>query len=235
MTAFVLPPPAERVPIDLYRELRAFMLETDTDAPDLLQWSSGVARPADAESLAGEIIWIILCAGRSAQAARTIQARVNKALAENRPVVEVFGYRAKAAAIERAWREREPDFKNFSSIDSADTAAQLRWARGIPFVGSITCYQLLKNCAQDVCKPDIWLCRLAGIADRNRLSAAKRFDACMALCRPLANGTGDRIAAVDSLLWLACNKGILQVDVLGGPVTFVPKTSTARSIYGVAA
>lgn len=46
------------------------------------------------------------------------------------------------------------------------------------------------------------------------------FSTCMALCRPLAEATGDRIAAVDSILWLACNKGVLVVDSGAGPTGF---------------
>jgi hypothetical protein len=56
----------------------------------------------------------------------------------------------------------------------------------------------------------------------------------MNLCRPLAEATGDRIAAVDSLLWLACNKGVLRVSSDAGPVTFCTDEITSRSIYSTA-
>lgn len=45
-----------------------------------------------------EIIWVILCAGRSAQSARTIEAKVLAAIDAGQPVVEVFGYRAISVA-----------------------------------------------------------------------------------------------------------------------------------------
>jgi hypothetical protein len=56
----------------------------------------------------------------------------------------------------------------------------------------------------------------------------------MALCRPLSEGTGDRIAAIDTMLWLACNKGVLVVDANAGPVTFTPKVITAKPIMELA-
>lgn len=215
-----VPEPASRVSAPLYKDLRAYMLEHDPDAPRLLAWTNEARTPPESpERLAGEIVWIILCAGRSAQAARTIEKKVWQAIHEGRPVVEAFGYRAKAQAIERAWREREQDFSTLRAILALDDPQELvRWCGSIPFIGDDTQFQLAKNLGADVCKPDIWLSRLTGIADRPRRAVRFRFPACMALCHPLAQATGDSIAAVDSLLWLACNKGALSVDADAGPV-----------------
>jgi hypothetical protein len=146
-------------------------------------------------------------------------------------VVEAFRYRAKAEAIERAWREREADFAALQAVLSAGGPERLvEWCGSRPFIGDDTQFQLAKNFGADVCKPDIWLCRLTGIPDRPRRAVKFRFPACMALCRHLAQGTGDRIATVDSLLWLACNKGILVVGPDAGPVTYVARVSSLRSI-----
>ncbi|WP_260324220.1 hypothetical protein [Paraburkholderia fungorum] len=182
--------------------------------------------------MAGEIIWIILCAGRSAQAARTIEAKVWSAIRAGKPVVSAFGYRAKAAAIERAWREREADFAALQNVLAADDPVRLlEWCHAIPFVGDDTQYQLAKNFGVQVCKPDIWLCRLSGFPDRPRVPVKVRFAACMALCGDLARGSGDTIAVVDSMLWLACNKGVLVTDCEASPVTLNTGAVTARSIY----
>lgn len=236
MKPLAVPHPSTRVPVGMYQDLRAWLLENDPDAIDMLEWSNKeLAPPETPEKMAGEIKWIILCAGRSAQAARTLERRVTAALRDGRPVVEAFGYRAKAEAIERAWRERHTDFQALQKVlATEDPVALVEWCGSLPFVGDDTKFQLAKNFGADVVKPDIWLCRLSGIPDKPRRAVKYRFPACMALARPLAEATGDRVAAVDSLLWLACNKGVLVVDANAGPVTFRPKTITARSIYAAA-
>lgn len=181
--------------------------------------------------MAGEVIWVILCAGRHAQSARTIEKKVWAAIRDGHPVVEAFRYRAKAEAIERAWREREADFAALQAVLSTGGPERLvEWCGSRPFIGDDTQFQLARNFGADVCKPDIWLCRLTGIPDRPRRAVKFRFPACMALCGHLAQGTGDRIATVDSLLWLACNKGILVVGSDAGPVTYVARVSSLRSI-----
>lgn len=233
MPALAIPPAETRVPAAMYAELRHWLLANDPDAGKILSWSMAtLVPPTTPEKMAEEIIWIILCAGRSAQAARTIERKVWTAIESERPVVEVFGYRAKAAAIERAWAEREQDFAALQEAMKAGSAERLvEWCGSLPFIGDDTQFQLAKNFGADLCKPDIWLCRLTGIPDKPRRPVAFRFPACMALCRPLANATGDRIAAVDSMLWLACNKGVLAVDSNAGEVRFLPRAIKARSIF----
>lgn len=228
------PDPASRVSAAMYAEVRAWLIANDPDAQPLLDWSATtLTAPANPERMASEIIWIILCAGRSAQAARTIERKVWDAISEGRPVVEAFGYRAKAAAIERAWREREQDFDGLQKVVAeGGVDAMVAWCGSIPFIGDDTKFQLAKNFGADLTKPDRWLCRLAGIPDKPRRAVKYRFPLCMALCRPLADATGDRLAMVDSALWLACNKGVLTVDADAGPVLFDPnKQSTERSIF----
>jgi hypothetical protein len=228
-----IPAPESRVPVSLYTDLRAWQLVHDAkDATEMLAWCAADKYPRSPEKLAAEIIWIILCAGRSAQAARTIEAKVWRAINENRPVVEAFGYRAKAAAIERAWREREPDYATFTRVAaSGSPEALVEWCGSIPFIDDTTRFQLAKNFGAQCPKPDIWLSRLAGIPDKPLRSVKIRFPACMNLCRMLADATGDSIAVVDSLLWLGCNKGVLVTDADAGPVLFAPRQVTARSIY----
>lgn len=237
MPAFIVPNPSSRVPVGMYKELRAWMLDNDQDAQRMADWSaSTLSAPDTAEKMASEVIWVILCAGRSAQAARTIERKVWDAIQTGRPVVEAFGYRAKAAAIERAWHEREKDFAALQKVVmGGGVEALVELCGSIPFIGDDTQFQLAKNFGADLCKPDIWLSRLAGFPDRPRRAVKYRFPACMDLCRPLAEATGERIATVESLLWLACNKGVLQVDANAGPVTFAEKAITARSIFSAQA
>lgn len=229
---FYVPRAEERVPVTMYLQVRDWLLANDPDAEQLYSWSQRTLRPpGDAEHLAREIIWIILCAGRSAQSARTIQAKVWRNIEQKRPVVDAFGYRAKAEAIEQMWRERESNFKAMQAVLATESPeALVEWCGSLRFVGDDTRHQLCKNLGQSVCKPDIWLCRLAGIPDKPRRAVKYRFPACMALCRPLSEVSGDRIATVDSMLWLACNKGVLLVSSSAGAVSFRPKVITARSI-----
>ncbi|MFP3637655.1 hypothetical protein [Paraburkholderia sp. SIMBA_054] len=206
------------------------MIEHDPDAQRMIDWCESIRPPATAEDMAREIIWVILCAGRSAQAARTIEKKVLLAIEAGEPVVSVFGYRAKAAAIERAWRDRDRDFQSLATV-IADSNELLRWCRAIPFIGDDTMYQLAKNFGANALKPDVWISRLTGFPDQPRAPVRVRYPACMALATMLSEATGDSIPVVDSLMWLACNKGILVTDAHARPVTFNPKFLTARSIY----
>ncbi|WP_321908236.1 hypothetical protein [Burkholderia cepacia] len=221
------------MPVDMYRAARAWLLANDPDAPRMFEWSSnGTRPPKTAEDMACEVIWIILCAGRSAQAARTIEGKVFRAIRAGEPVVTAFGYRAKADAIERAWRERAADFKTLrDTLSTGDVVQLLEWCRRIPFVGDVTKYQLAKNFGAALCKPDIWLARICGFPDRPAVPSEVRFKACMALCESLAWATGDSIPVVDSVLWLACNKGVLVTDCNAAAVALNTAPGFQRSIY----
>lgn len=224
-----VPSPESRVPVGMWLDIRSWMMDNDPDAPSMLQWSTAIEPPARADRLAGEIVWVILCAGKTAQAARTIETRVWNAIDAGRPVLEAYGHHGRAAAIETVWRDRQRLFDEMRGC-LGDDDTLLAWCRSLPWIGAVTCYQLAKNLGRDVPKPDIWLCRLAGIPDRPAGRTEERFDACRALCKPLATASGDRVAVVDSLLWLACNKGVLAIDARSGDVAFRPRAITARPI-----
>lgn len=235
MGRMLVPDPQTRVSVDLWLQVRGWLLQNDPDASEMLRWSNeAIRRPETAEAVAGEIIWIILCAGKSAQAARTIEARVWKAIRAGTPVFDAFGHRGKAPAMENVWRDRDQRFSEVKEVLD-DLPSLLAWCRSLPWVGQITSFQLMKNFGVDCVKPDIWLSRLAGIPDRPAGRSEVRFDACMDLCRPLAASSGDRIAAVDSLLWLACNKGVVKVSAMAGEISLDLSPVRARTIYEPAA
>jgi len=97
-----VPEPASRVSPGMYAEVLANV----PDPQSLLDWSAAtLTAPATPEKLASEVIWVVLCAGRSSQAARAIERKVWYLINDGRQIVDAFGYRAKAAAVERAWRE----------------------------------------------------------------------------------------------------------------------------------
>lgn len=199
----------------------------------MLEWARNLGAPPETpDKLASEIIWIVLCAGRRAQAARTIERKVWTAIAEGAPVMGVFRHPGKAAAIEYAWRHRDQLFREYRMVAAAGNVDEIvRWCGDLPFVGADTKWQLAKNCGIDCCKPDIWLCRLAGIPDKPRLPLSLRLAACLALCHYLQAATGDSLAVIDSVLWLACNKGVLKVSPEAGPVAFIPSIPKAGSIF----
>jgi len=217
----------------MYLEAKAWLLQHDPDAQRMLEWARRDLRPPQTpERLAFEVIWIILCAGRSAQAARTIEAKVHRALAAGEPVVSAFGYRAKAAAMERAWHEREQDFAALQRVlATGDVSAIVDWCGSLPFVGEVTKFQLAKNFGVQVAKPDIWMCRLAGIPDRPIRPARERFERCQTLAKEISAASGDSVAVVDSLLWLAANKGLFQIEFNPHRVGLVAAPKTRGSVY----
>jgi hypothetical protein len=111
--------------VALYLQVRDYLLEHDPDAAETVRWSREDCRPPQTgEDMASEVIWIILCAGKTAQAARTIERKVWAALEAGTPVLQAFGHRMRATAIERAWREREHDLANFRAAAARGPAAE---------------------------------------------------------------------------------------------------------------
>jgi len=233
VNAFSAPHPKDRLSREQYRELRAWLLDNDPDATKMVTWASHeIGAPQTPEQMASQIIWIILCAGRNAQAARTIEGTVWTAIHAGKPVVEAFGHRGKAAAIEQAWSDRLDLFTSLQSVvEAGEVGALVAWCGDRPYVGDATKFQLAKNFGAQICKPDIWLCRLAGIPDVPHRASKITFPVCMQLCNYLGAEVGDNPAVVDSVLWLACNKGILRVGNDAGPVKFSPQVSKMRSIF----
>lgn len=197
----VVPPPDSRVSVRLYTELRAWMIDNDPDAAEILQWSADITPHETAEDLAGDIIWIILCAGRSAQAARTIERKVLSSIRAGTPVVDVFGYRAKAAAIDRAWAEREKDFVNYiAASTSGQVNDLLAWCRSIPFIGDHPVPAREEQRCRSVqarylaVPPD----RLRGRAAAKRTSALRRMHGAVSTAGPgnRRSRRGRRLAAL---------------------------------------
>lgn len=162
-------------------------------ASEDIAWSEGVGLPQDAESFAGEAIWVICCSGMKYNVARLIQERVNGALEAGRPVFEVFKHAHKAKAIETIHRDRERLYREFMAAED-----KLAYCETLPHIGGITKYHLAKNCGLDTAKPDVHLQRLA---DLEGTTAHE-------LCKRLAEATGWRVATVDLILWRACASGV---------------------------
>ncbi|TXI24942.1 MAG: hypothetical protein E6Q67_01700 [Roseateles sp.] len=184
---------APRLTVEVFNHLIAMLGD---QALNDINWSENVEPPTDAEAFAREAIFVITHGGMAARIAIQIFRRCMQALQEGVEVSSVFGHRGKAAAIERIWRERAALFVGFKAADD-----KLQFLRDLPFIGQVTVYHLAKNlCVGDYAKPDLHLVRLA---EREGTSA-------QLLCERLAKETGYRAATVDTVLWRACERGVID-------------------------
>lgn len=160
-----------------------------------IDWAEKIGPPADAEDFALEACFVILNSGMKAAVCRKIWPKVRDALLKVRPVITVFGHGGKAEAMESIWVNREHHYRTFMA--SPD---KLAYCRNLPWIGEITQYHLAKNLGVDCAKPDRHLERVAARAGEN----VKQ------LCGRLAHESGDRVATVDTVIWRACEQGILD-------------------------
>jgi hypothetical protein len=172
--------------------VRAYLADV---AEDDIEWAQALQPPSDPAQFAVEAIFVICNSGMKNTVARKIFQRCCDALADGRPVLEVFGHVGKAAAIETIWRDRAQLLAGY--LDAGD---QLAFLETLPWIGGITKYHLAKNFGLQLAKPDVHLQRLA---DREGCTA-------QALCERLAGELGLSVAAVDTVLWRACANGVLD-------------------------
>jgi hypothetical protein len=161
-------------------------------------WSESLEPPATPEAFARETIFVICNSGMKNTVAKMIFARCMDALAAGTPVVEVFGHRGKASAIEAIWADRV-GLLSMYLLRKTD-ADRLDMLVALPWIGHITKYHLAKNFGADVAKPDVHLQRLA---DREGCTA-------QALCERLGAEVRLRAATVDVVLWRACANSIIN-------------------------
>lgn len=161
-----------------------------------VDWAQNLSPPETAEEFALETIYVICNSGMKNTVARQIYNRVVGNLRAGEPIKgNILGKSGKAAAIDKIWKERDRYFAEYMA--AADKVA---YARTVPWIGSITCYHMVKNFGADVAKPDVHLKRLA---DREGVTSQQ-------LCERLAAETGLRVATVDTVLWRACATGIIN-------------------------
>jgi hypothetical protein len=204
---------ASRLPLDKYRyeAIRAqlFVLGYKTE----WEWGQSVSPPETADDFASQAIWVICCSGFREQAARVTEARVFRALAAGRSATEVFPSSGKGRAIDSLWVNRHRHFTEFQALLGRNAAAEeiIAWIvrAKLPYVGGgILRYHFAKNLGVQTVKPDRHVSRLCSVPEDR--PPEENFRAAMALCRPIAEATGDKIATVDLVLWRACNLGILD-------------------------
>lgn len=163
-----------------------------------IEWSENIAAPADAEAFAVEAIYVVINGGMRVTVAEIIFRRCMTALGGSQSVSTVFGHPGKAAAIDTLWNCREQFYSEYLQADD-----QLVFLADLPWIGPVTVDQLAKNLGHDRAKADVHLERLAR---RDRTTTAK-------LCRRLAVATGYRLATIDTILWRACESGLLNSKI----------------------
>lgn len=162
---------------------------------ETIDWAENIRPPADADAFAREAIYVIANSGMRTSVALLIVERCLGAIAEAQSVATVFGHPGKVAAIDTIWRDREQLFAAFLACDDP-----VAFCATLPWVGPVTSRHLAKNLGADVAKNDVHLQRLA---DREAISVDE-------LCARLATQTSYRVATIDTLLWRACECGILN-------------------------
>jgi len=157
-----------------------------------IEWSENISPVSDSMMFWREYAWVVLNSGMKNQVAAGIWERVRPVVESGGSAAEVFGHKAKAAAIDAVFANREDRLREY--LASQD---KVEYLRGLPWIGRITCWHLAKNFGIDVAKPDRHLVRIAG------------DEGVAEMCRRLASISGDRIATVDLVIWRAANLGLV--------------------------
>jgi hypothetical protein len=206
---------ASRLPLDSHRyeAIRDRLFQLDIEYEREWNWAQTVTPPESADDFAYQAIWVICCSGFRAQAARVTEEKVRVALANGRSATEVFPSSGKGRAIDTIWANRGRYFAEFAELLTRQASAEevIEWVAEakIPYVGGgILRYHFAKNLGIPCAKPDRHLARLAGVAEDD--NPEENYQAVMAICRRLAESTGDKVGTVDLVLWRACNLGILK-------------------------
>lgn len=177
-----------------YRDLKSRVLQSPY--ADDVRWAQRLSPCEDPDDFGIEYVFVVINSGMKAQIARGIFNRVMEALQAERMVLEVFGHKGKARAIEETWIDRLSVFEGYQH--SYGTERKLTYLEGLPWIGPITKYHLGKNLGLDVVKPDRHLVRIA----------EKSGETPDQLCRRIALETRDRVVVVDTVIWRAANMGL---------------------------
>jgi hypothetical protein len=163
-----------------------------------IDWSEALRPPASPDAFGEAAVYVICNSGMRNTVALRIVAACMGALRDGRTAASVFGHSGKAAAIDHIWAERADLFGQFTAADD-----KVSFCEALPWVGPVTKFHLAKDLGVDAAKPDVHLERLARA---ERTTTAK-------LCARLAKQTGYRVATIDTILWRACEQGILNSRV----------------------
>ncbi|WP_174273352.1 hypothetical protein [Sphingomonas bacterium] len=182
-----------RLSIEKFRAIEAAVIAAGYGAQ--IAWFESQMPPTDAESLASEVIYVIINGGMHNKVARIIFDRCMVALQAGESCCGVYGHPGKAPAIDLVWQTRAQLFFDFTNTEDL-----IAFCAALPFIGKVTKYHIARNLGGNYAKPDVHLNRLA---DREGVTAQE-------LCDRLAKGSGYRAGTVDMILWRACADGIIN-------------------------
>lgn len=160
-----------------------------------IDWSENIPKPADADAFAQEAIYVICNSGFRNSVAVPVFKRCMAALKVGASASTEFGHEGKHQAIDQIWADREMLFAAYQAEED-----KIVFLRGLRWIGPVTAYHLFKNLGGDHAKPDVHMERLAR---RDRTTTHL-------LCRRLARLTGYKVATIDTVLWRACESGVLN-------------------------
>jgi hypothetical protein len=163
-----------------------------------IEWAEQLSEPADADEFARAAAYVIVNSGMKNTVAAQIFARCVERLDAGKLIRGEFKHAGKSRAINAIWKQREQLFRGYCEAED-----KVAFCATLPWVGPVTSLHLAKDLGANLAKPDVHLVRLAR---RDRTTVER-------MCRRLASQSGYRIATVDTILWRACEQGILNSRV----------------------
>lgn len=180
--------------ISFYLDLKESLFKTEEYKQDFDFFNKD--RVCSSPDLFFSIYTFVVCnSGMKAQIALKIYNKIIDALKKGEDISTVFNHRLKVKAIKEVFNNREILFEKFLNIKDNGVEEILSFCKNLPHIGDITKYHLAKDLGCDVVKPDRHLVRIA----------AKYNKTPEELCIDIHTITGDRIAAIDFILWRGAN------------------------------
>lgn len=175
-----------------YRKLKTELIKLGYG--EEIEWAKNLRPCTNAFDFWVEYSWVVVSSGIKNQVARIVWNRILNAMIDGGRVSDVYGHKAKAAAIEQMWNLQAETFREYLGAND-----KISFLANLPWIGEITKFHLAKNLGIPVCKPDRHLVR---IARKYGLTPD-------AMCERLSREMGDSIAVIDSVIWRAGNLGMI--------------------------
>lgn len=184
--------------LDEYLYYRSRIVELDAEA---FIRAGSKTPPSDATAFALRVAYVILNSGMKWSVSQLIWERLRASLTETGSVGDAFKHPGKRDAIDRMMRERVVKFEEFQAAWCDGPDAVIAFCSTLEFIGAVTKFHLAKNLGVDCAKPDVWLERVAK-------SGGETVET---MCRRLSEGSGDRVATVDFVIWKSGERGLWYV------------------------
>lgn len=155
-----------------------------------VDWANSVEPCKEASDFCIQFIWVVCNSGMKNQIAETIYKKILQAIYDKEDISEAFGHKGKVGAMKEVIKNQKTLFSEYLKSTN-----KIEFCKSLPWIGDITKYHLAKNLGVDCVKPDRHLVRIA------EKYGYTPFD----LCKRISDKTGDRLGAVDVVLWRAGN------------------------------